>query len=74
MIFACCLGQLLVGVLIDAKYERGVLLEFPFAIFYPCFYWMVMSLSSAIHSTKGFVKKLNLSAPVTWRVERQSAN
>ncbi len=74
MIFTCCLGQLLVGVLIDAKYERGVLLEFPFAIFYPCFYWMVMSLSSAIHSTKGFVTKLNLSAPVTWRVERQSAN
>jgi len=74
MIFTCCLGQLLVGVLIDAKYERGVLLEFPFAIFYPCFYWMVMSLSSAIYSTKGFVTKLNLSAPVTWRVERQSAN
>jgi biofilm PGA synthesis N-glycosyltransferase PgaC len=74
MIFTCCLGQLLVGVIIDAKYEREVLYEFPFAIFYPCFYWMVMSLSSAIHSTKGFAKRLNLAAPVTWRVERQSAN
>jgi biofilm PGA synthesis N-glycosyltransferase PgaC len=74
MIFACCLGQLLVGVFIDAKYERGVILEFPFAISCPCFDWMVVSLSSTNHSTKDFVKKLNLSAPVTWRVERQSAN
>ena len=73
MIFACCLAQLLVGVLIDAKYERDIIYEFPYAIFYPCFYWMMMSLSSAIHSTKGFVKRLNLSAPVTWRLERQGA-
>ncbi len=72
MIGAACLLQLFTGVAIDAMYEREVLTEYPFAIFYPIAYWAMMSLSSAIYSTKGFVQKLDLTKPVRWRILRKS--
>jgi len=72
MLGTACLLQLLTGVLIDSRYERGIIWEYPFAIFYPLFYWMLMSLSSAIYSTKGFVQKLDLTKPVRWRIVRKA--
>lgn len=72
MLGAACLMQLLSGVLIDSRYEPNILQEYPFAIFYPLVYWMMMSLSSAIYSTKGFVQKLDLAKPVRWRIVRST--
>ncbi len=72
MIGAACLLQLLTGVLIDSRYEPEILREYPFAIFYPLVYWMMMSLSSAIYSTKGFVQNLDLNKPVRWRIVRKA--
>jgi biofilm PGA synthesis N-glycosyltransferase PgaC len=72
MIGAACLLQLLTGVLIDSRYEPAILREYPFAIFYPLAYWMMMSLSSAIYSSKGFVQKLDLTKPVRWRIVRKT--
>jgi biofilm PGA synthesis N-glycosyltransferase PgaC len=72
MIGFACLLQLLVGVAMDARYERGIVREYPAAILYPLGYWMMMSLSSAIYSTKGFVETLDLTKPVRWRIVRES--
>ncbi|MCB1019115.1 MAG: glycosyltransferase [Bryobacterales bacterium] len=72
MIGAACLLQLLTGVLIDSRYEPAILREYPFAIFYPLAYWMMMSLSSAIYSSKGFIQKLDLTKPVRWRIVRKT--
>lgn len=72
MLGSACLLQLLSGVLIDSRYEPNILREYPYAIFYPLVYWMMMSLSSAIYSTKGFVQKLDLAKPVRWRIVRST--
>ena len=72
MIGGACLLQLFTGVWIDSRYEPAILREYPFAIFYPLAYWMMMSLSSAIYSSKGFVQKLDLTKPVRWRIVRKA--
>jgi biofilm PGA synthesis N-glycosyltransferase PgaC len=72
MLGMACLLQLLTGVLIDSHYEPEILREYPFAIFYPLAYWMMMSLSSAIYSTKGFIQNLDLTKPVRWRIVRKA--
>ena len=72
MIAAACLLQLLTGVAIDSRYEGAILREYPFAILYPLAYWMIMSASSAIYSTKGFVQRLDLTKPVRWRIVREA--
>lgn len=73
MIGAACLLQLLTGVAIDSRYEPAILREYPYAILYPLAYWMIMSLSSAIYSTKGFVQRLDLTKPVRWRIVREGS-
>lgn len=72
MLGAACLLQLLAGVLIDSRYEPEIIREYPYAILYPLAYWMMMSLSSAVYSTKGFVQKLDLATPVRWRIARET--
>jgi len=71
MIAAACLVQLLTGVAIDSRYESGILREYPYAVLYPLAYWMIMSASSAVYSTKGFVQRLDLTKPVRWRIVRE---
>ena len=72
MVATACLLQLLAGCLIDFRYEKKIVLEYPAAILYPLAYWTMMSLSSAIYSTKGFVEELDLTKPVRWRILRKS--
>ena len=72
MLGMACLLQLLTGVLIDSRYEADIVREYPFAIFYPLAYWMLMSVSSALYSTKGLVQKLDLTKPVRWRIVRKA--
>lgn len=72
MIGLACLLQLLTGVAMDARYEPAIIREYPAAILYPLAYWMMMSLSSALYSTKGFAEKLDLTKPVRWRIVREN--
>jgi poly-beta-1,6-N-acetyl-D-glucosamine synthase len=71
MIATACLTQLLAGVLMDRRYDRGLFKRFPIAIFYPLIYWMLMSLITSIYTLDGFFRK----PPQTqrWRIGRAAA-
>lgn len=71
LIATACLTQLLAGVLMDRRYDRGLLRRFPVAIFYPLVYWMLMSLITAIYTFDGIFRK-----PPTmqrWRIGRAAS-
>jgi poly-beta-1,6-N-acetyl-D-glucosamine synthase len=57
MIATACLTQLFAGVLMDRRYDRGLLRRFPVAIFYPLVYWMLMSLITAIYTIEGIFRR-----------------
>ncbi len=48
LIASFCLVQLLAGTLVDWRYDRETIRYYPYAVFYPIVYWMIMSLSTVI--------------------------
>lgn len=70
ILLVCCLAQLTCGVLLDSRYEPGLVGELPVSILYPTFYWVMMSVSSALFSARGGLRKLNLSQVTTWTIDR----
>ncbi len=59
MIASVCLLQLLTGVLLDRKYDRGLGRYYLVAVFYPLVYWILMAIITVV------------TAPRGWRVNRQ---
>ncbi len=49
--------QLLLGSLLDRRYERGVLTSFPFAVVYPLAYWMIMTVVTVVSTPKGLLQR-----------------
>jgi len=43
-----CLLQLTTGVLIDKRYDRGVLRFLPYAVWYPIVYWALLALTTVL--------------------------
>jgi biofilm PGA synthesis N-glycosyltransferase PgaC len=43
-----CLLQLLVGTLVDRRYDRGILRHFAYAVWYPLVYWMFLSATTVV--------------------------
>jgi poly-beta-1,6-N-acetyl-D-glucosamine synthase len=60
-----------VGVLLDRQHDKSVIRFYPYAIFYPLVYWMLMAFITVITSPKALRKPRR--APATWHTERQAA-
>ena len=71
VIASLSLMQLAVGVLLDRQHDKSVIRFYPYAIFYPLVYWMLMAFITVITSPKALRKPRR--APATWHTERQAA-
>ena len=45
--------QLVVGMAIDHRYDRGLLRDAPVAVIYPLVYWMFMALVTVVSTPRG---------------------
>ena len=70
MIGTLCLIQLLVGVVLDSRYDRTVLSAYPFAVAYPVAYWMLMSLITALSTPGGLLHRVRPGQLAQWRTAR----
>ena len=43
-----CVLQLLVGVLIDRRYDPGIVRFLPYAVWYPIIYWAFLALTTVV--------------------------
>lgn len=48
VIATVCMLQLIVGTVIDSSYDRDTIRYFPYAVFYPIAYWIVLQLAAVI--------------------------
>ena len=69
LLFTMALMQLACGVLIDRKYEPGIVKDFPVSIIYPAVYWLLLAATSCIYSVEGLVRRPDLNTPTRWRIE-----
>ncbi len=69
LIATFCLLQLLVGAMMDRKYDPHVMKYYPYAVFYPIIYWMLMSLTTVISMTALFRKPAK-QVTVRWDTAR----
>ena len=51
-----CLCQLMVGLLIDSKYEKGIFGLFFWLIWYPCVYWVINAAVTVVGFPKALLK------------------
>jgi biofilm PGA synthesis N-glycosyltransferase PgaC len=70
LIGTMCLIQLLVGVLLDRKYDRHLPLYYLLAIFYPLIYWILMALVTVVSTPTG-LRERGKRAPTRWRPVRE---
>lgn len=66
LIGTMCLLQLLVGVLLDRRYDRALHWYYVTAVFYPLLYWMFMALVTVVSTPGGLLR----SAAARRRPER----
>lgn len=52
-----CLTQVLIGLLIDSKFEKGIIKMFFWLIWYPCIYWILNALVTLVALPKALFKK-----------------
>jgi biofilm PGA synthesis N-glycosyltransferase PgaC len=61
-------AQLGTGILLDRRYDRDVIRYFPYAVFYPLVYWMLMALVTVVSTPGGLLRAP--SRPTLWRTKR----
>jgi biofilm PGA synthesis N-glycosyltransferase PgaC len=71
LIGTTCLIQLLVGVLLDRRYDKEVPHYYYVAIFYPIVYWMLMALVTFIATPMGLASKVRPGTVTRWRTRRE---
>lgn len=69
LIGTAALFQLLVGILMDRRYDRSVTKFYLWAALYPLIYWIQMSLITVIATPSGILRP---KGPGTWRTPRTS--
>lgn len=72
LIGTMCLFQLLVGVLLDRRYDRGLPWYYVLAIFYPLIYWIFMALVTFVSTASGFRRPKTEARPVRWKPVRET--
>jgi biofilm PGA synthesis N-glycosyltransferase PgaC len=68
LIATFALIQILIGTLMDRHYDPETLRYYPYAVFYPIIYWMIMSISTVIALPALFQHPAR--RPVRWDTER----
>lgn len=68
MIATACILQIVTGTLIDRRYDRATARYFPYAVFYPIIYWMVLQIA-AVMALPHLFKKPGQKA-VKWTTRR----
>jgi biofilm PGA synthesis N-glycosyltransferase PgaC len=68
MIATACILQIVTGTLIDRRYDRATVRYFPYAVFYPIIYWMVLQIA-AVMALPHLFKKPGQKA-VKWTTRR----
>lgn len=59
-----CLMQLMVGLLIDSQFEKGIFRMFFWLIWYPCIYWILNAMVTIVGVPKALLKKKG--TPAVW--------
>lgn len=70
LIATMCILQLLTGVLLERRYDREVLSNFPVAVFYPIVYWMMMAIVTALATPVGIFERSKRGQVTRWKTER----
>ncbi len=66
-----CLLQLLIGALIDRRYDPGILRFYAYAVWYPLVYWMFLSVTTVL--SLGWLFRRPVRASVRWNTSRKGA-
>ena len=69
IIATLCVTQLFVGAWMERRYDREILLYYPYAIYYPIVYWMFMSICSVLALPRLFWTPR--AKPVRWSTPRE---
>jgi hypothetical protein len=73
LIYSFCLVQLASGTWMDSKYDPKIIGYYPVSIIYPTFYWLLLTTTSCIYTTKGLLKKINFLKPTRWHIQHSYA-
>ena len=71
LIATLCLLQLGTGVMLDRRYDRGILRYLPVAVYYPLVYWILMAFVTAVSTPKGLFNTSNVGSPTRWNTKRR---
>ncbi len=73
LIGSTCLFQLLVGILLERRYDRTVSRYYMLAIFYPIVYWLLMALVTVFATPVGLASAARPGEVTRWRTPREAA-
>ncbi len=71
LIGTMCLIQLLVGVLLDRRYDKNLPWYYVTAVFYPLLYWMFMALVTFVSTPGGLFRSARKAPPARWTPVRE---
>lgn len=71
LIGTMCLVQLLVGVLLDRRYDKSLPWYYVTAVFYPLIYWMFMALVTFVSTPGGLLRSAKRARPARWTPVRE---
>jgi biofilm PGA synthesis N-glycosyltransferase PgaC len=71
LIGTMCLFQLLVGVVLDRRYDRRLPWYYVNAVFYPLLYWMFMALVTFVSTPGGLLRSARRAGPARWTPVRE---
>ena len=63
-----CLLQLLVGALVDRRYDPGILRFYAYAVWYPLVYWMFLSATTVL--SMSWLFRRPQAGSVRWNTQR----
>jgi biofilm PGA synthesis N-glycosyltransferase PgaC len=68
LLYTFCLVQLACGTWMDSKHDPDIARHYPVSIIYPTFYWFLLTITSAVYTTKGLLKRIELTTPMRWHI------
>jgi poly-beta-1,6-N-acetyl-D-glucosamine synthase len=70
LLVTVCLIQLACGILIDFRYEPGIVKQAHLSPLYPLAYWFLLAVAASIYTVRGLCQRLDLEKPTRWHIER----
>jgi poly-beta-1,6-N-acetyl-D-glucosamine synthase len=71
LIGTMCLLQLLVGVMLDRRYDRRLSWYYVVAVLYPLIYWMLMAVVTFVSTPVGLFRSTKAGTPARWKPVRE---